>query len=102
MSPKTKNTPKWFFYTALQLNILEKNWEKVNISIKNINKYTNANTTSLKLIKSRIFLYKAMEEHNTENSDIEFKDINTSLKFDPSFAPAIVLKAKLLYKKIKS
>ena len=67
-----------------KLNILEKNWEEVNISIKNINKYTNANTTSLKLIKSRIFLYKAMEEHNTENSDIEFKDINTSLKFDPS------------------
>ena len=101
MSPKSKNTPKWFFYTALQLNILEKNWEKINISIKNINKYTNTNNTSLKLIKSRIFLYKAMEEYNNKNNDIEFQDINTSLKFDPSFAPAIVLKAKLLYKNDK-
>ena len=70
-SKKSKNTPKWFFYTALQLNILEKNWEEVNISIKNINKYTNANTTSLKLIKSRIFLYKAIEEYNNKAKNIQ-------------------------------
>jgi len=99
MSPKSKNTPKWFFYTSLQLNILDNNWEQVNSCIKNIHKYTNTNTNSLKLIKSRIFLHKALVHKKQEI--IESHDVDNSLKFDPSFPPAIVLKAKLLYKKDK-
>ncbi|MBT3938302.1 MAG: hypothetical protein HOF44_01180, partial [Pelagibacterales bacterium] len=62
MIPKSKNTPKWFFYTSLQLNILENNWIPVNNCIKNISKYTKTSHTALKLIKSRIFLYKALKE----------------------------------------
>ena len=97
MIPKSKNTPKWFFYTSLQLNILENNWIPVNNCIKNISKYTKTSHTALKLIKSRIFLYKALKERN----NIDFQDIDNSLKNDPTFAPAIVFKAKLLYKKDK-
>ena len=101
MSPKSKYTPKWFFYTSLQLNILDNNWAQVTNCIKNINKYTDPNKDSFNLIKSKIFLHKALEYHKNNNEIIEFKDIDKSLKFDPSFAPAIVLKSKLLYKKDK-
>ena len=100
MSPKSKYTPKWFFYASLQLNILDNNWGQVTNCIKNISKYTDNNKNSIKLIKSKIFLHKALEHNNTDKV-LKSKDIDTSLKFDPSFAPAIVLKARLLYKKDK-
>ena len=101
MSPKSKYTPKWFFYASLQLNILDNNWGQVTNCIKNINKYTDTNKDSIKLIKSKIFLHKALEYNKNTDKILESKDIDTSLKFDPSFAPAIVLKARLLYKKDK-
>ena len=101
MSPKSKYTPKWFFYTSLQLNILDNNWDQVSNCIKNINKYTDTNKESFNLIKSKIFLHKALIDNKNINKNIKFKDIDSSLKFDPSFAPAIVLKAKLLYQKDK-
>ena len=102
MSPKSKNTPKWFFYTSLKLNIIQRNWEEVINSIKHIKKYTNINNSELKFIKSRIFLFKAIEEYKNDNKKLDFNDINTSLKLDPSFPPAIVFKAKLLYQKNES
>ena len=101
MSPKSKYTPKWFFYASLQLNILDNNWGQVTNCIKNISKYTDTNKNSIKLIKSKIFLHKALEYNKNTDKILESKDIDTSLKFDPSFAPAIVFKARLLYKKDK-
>ena len=99
MSPKSKYTPKWFFYTTLQLNILDNNWGQVTNCIRNINKYTDTNKDSFNLIKSKIFLHKALEQN--KNDIVFFKELDKSLKFDPSFAPAIVLKAELLYQKDK-
>ncbi|MDB9761552.1 hypothetical protein OAC06_01930 [Alphaproteobacteria bacterium] len=99
MSPKSKYTPKWFFYTSLQLNILDNNWGQVTNCIRNINKYTDTNKDSFNLIKSKIFLHKALEQN--KNNTTMFKELDNSLKFDPSFAPAIVLKAQLLYQKDK-
>ena len=101
MSPKSRYTPKWFFYTSLQLNILNNNWGQVTNCIDNINKYTNTNKNSFNLIKSKISLHKAIEHNKNTNETIDFKEIDDSLKFDPSFAPAIILKAKLLYQKDK-
>jgi HemY protein len=101
MSPKSKNTPKWFFFTTLKLNILEKNWDEMINNIKSLSRYTKTNNSEIKHIKSRVYFFKALE-HNKEKNSVRLKDINISLKFDPSFAPAITFKAKLLYKKDKT
>lgn len=96
-APRSKNTPSWFFMTALKFNILEKNWDNIIENIKYIEKYTKITSAEIKILKSRIYLFKALEFNKEKNIDL--KSIDTSLKFDPSFAPAIVFKAKLLYKK---
>jgi HemY protein len=94
----SKNTPNWFFLTALKLNILDKNWEGILKNLKYIDKYTKIGNAEIKHIKSRIYLFKA-SENNEDNNTMNFKDIDLSLKFDPSFAPSIIFKARLLYKK---
>lgn len=99
MSPKNKSTPKWFFYTSLKLNILQKSWDEVLNSTQLLKKYTNISRSELRLIKSRIFLYKAIEKNKNNDKILDFDDVNTSLKLDPSFSPSIVFKAKLLYQK---
>ena len=95
-APLTRNTPDWFYITSFKLNILERNWDEIIKSIRNIEKYTKISKADIKLIKSRIYLFQALE-YNNKNNDNNFKYINESLKFDPSFAPAIIFKAKLLY-----
>ena len=95
-APQSKNTPNWFFLTSLKLNILEKNWDDILKAIKNIEKYTKISKLDIKHIKSRIYLFKALE-YNNEDNNKDFKYIDESLKNDPSFAPAIIFKAKLLY-----
>ena len=96
-APLSKNTPNWFYVTSLKLNILEKNWDNIFKSIKNMEKYSKINKSNIKLLKSRVYLYQAIESNSKD-----LKYINESLKFDPSFAPAIIYKAKLLYAKSNS
>ena len=95
-APRTKNTPNWFFINSLKLNILDKNWDDILKTIRNIEKYTKINKAEIKHIKSRIYLFKALE-YNRKDNIKDFKYIDESLKFDPSFSPAIIFKAKLLY-----
>jgi len=95
-TPKTRSTPNWFYITSLKLNILERNWGDIIKSIRNIEKYTNISKADIKLIKSRVYLFQALE-YKKKNNTIDFRYINESLKFDPSFAPSIIFKAKLLF-----
>lgn len=96
-APRSKNTPSWFFMTALKFNILEKNWDDIVKNIEYIEKYTKISKTKIKILKSRIYLFKALEFNQEKGTESKYIDI--ALKFDSSFAPAIILKAKLLYKK---
>ena len=95
--PKSKKTPNWFFYKLLKLNILNNDWDNILLSVDYINKYTNISSKEYKQLKGQIYYSKAIYLFENNNFTEALKNVDTSLKFIPSFSSSIVLRSKIIY-----
>ena len=95
--PKSKKTPNWFFYKLLQLNILNNDWDNILLSVDYIYKYTNISSKEYNQLKGQIYYSKAIYLFENNNFKEALKNVDTSLKFIPSFSSSIVLRSKIIY-----
>jgi len=95
--PKSKKTPDWFFYKLLQLYILDSDWDNVILSINHINKYTNISSKDYKKLQGKVYYTIGLDLFKKNNLKEALKNIDISLKYDPSFSSSIVLKSKIFY-----